>query len=229
MKLSDKIHCLTYKDAVLFYEKYHGLGSWSRKTRYDRSNETVLLNKAKLCLHRLLRNGIDVILDDIDKPVIIAPVKTTKQVVEKKELPNEALLSLDSNELHEKKQIASSLYKAAGAARAVTNSTDPEMRRTACLFIIRAMKRNRELWDDINYYEQHGRWPETNMVGISEDIAQMSVPELIQKQKNLRPWLSKEKKKIDQESDPVKKAQRQSNYDAQRHVLVQVEARLNEL
>lgn len=225
-KLSDEIERLTYPDAVRFYDTYFGAGKWAHKVRFDKSKEHVLFNKIMLCLRRLLRNGVDVvILDAAEVPVV--PV--AEPVIKTAELQVEHLLKLDSLELHEKKQIAAQLYREAGKMREVTFSNDAEERRKACLFIIRAMKRNRELWDEINYYELHGKWPVVESVSISDDIMQLSVGELIQRQKNIRPWLSKEKKKIDQENDETKKKLRQANYDAQRMVLDQIEARLNEL
>jgi hypothetical protein len=226
-KLSEEIDRLTYPDAVRFYDTYFGAGKWSHKVRFDKSKEHVLYNKIMLCLKRLLRNGVDVvILDAADVPVSTVVVEP---VIKTAELPVEHLLKLDSLEVHEKKQIAAQLYREAGKMREVTFSSDAEERRKACLFIVRAMRRNRELWDEINYFELHGKWPVVESVSISDDIMQLSVGELIQRQKNIRPWLSKEKKKIDQESDETKKKLRQANYDAQRIVLDQIEARLNEL
>lgn len=234
MKLSEAIHNISYEHGVLYYDHKNGHGSWHKLIHRQRLSDERKMSKLLFFLHAMLRYGIDPYVA-IPTPVqYVAPSVTTQHAPIQNKEPDkvivpETILTDDSDTYQGKELIARTLYKYAGRKRAELHSNDREVRKQAALFITKAMKRNRQLWDELNYYSQHGKFPEKQTADALIDVSNINTVDAMRIVRNLRPWLSKEKKKIANETDEAKRKERIAKFDEQTKILKALEHKLNEL
>jgi len=79
--------------------------------------------------------------------------------------------------------------------------------RIAAMGIVTRMNRISEIWDTLDYYAEHGSAPVREGGAVKRKIDEMSRPELIRFTLNIKPALSKLRKKVDEEKNAARKAE----------------------
>lgn len=102
-----------------------------------------------------------------------------------------------------------------------------EMRERASQ-ILACMDENQKIWDELRYFERFGKMVEKPSPP-KVDIDNLNTADLIKLAKNLPPWLTKEKKKIEACGDEKRQAERQKHYDEKKELLTAVREKLNTL
>lgn len=122
----------------------------------------------------------------------------------------EKFLSLPT-EIQEMEKRRKELFRDASKRRADLFSDDIEKVKAAAEFIVPAMRENRRIWEELDYFNTHGvRMPRKQVV-LQADIENLNMAQLGAFAKNLASWCTKEKKKIEQEMNAEKKKYRQEN------------------
>lgn len=101
------------------------------------------------------------------------------------------------------------LWNQIGLLRKNLWSESKEERKEAAQEIVKLTKENRKLWEELEYFKQHGvEMKPADDHSADVEISQLSVAELLVLSKNLPPWISKEKRKIASELDEKEKKRR---------------------
>lgn len=128
-----------------------------------------------------------------------------------------------------KEMEAKDLYRMVGRLRADLFSEEKAIREKAALAIKANMKKNRSIWEEINYFDKYGVWPAKQDDSFEVNLSTASISDLIAMKQNLAPWCSKEKKKIAIESDEEKKKIRIATLTAKLQQLDLINAKLQQL
>jgi hypothetical protein len=230
-----------YDLGVKFYNAHFGPGKWERKYS-NRATPRFLLANLIYDLKKLAASGknieVDVMVqvpEDIVAKLAKASIKSAQQMQDfgsklssasnDKSVPSPQITY--SNDRAGKELEARNLYGRAGKRREDLFSADKKVREAAALSIKADMKRNRELWMEINHFDKNGEWPTKDTAVVEVDIEALSIQELISMKQNLAPWCSKEKKKIANELDADKKAKRTLVLEEKQELLKKVNSRLD--
>jgi hypothetical protein len=222
-----------YETGVKLYNANTGPGRWERKFAPSTPHRVVHKNLLYE-LEKIGRKGSGVSINDEIVPKNVTSVPESATIVRKfekqhhqVETPVEDLPVVYPAGLEGKELEARDLYRAAGRRRDHLFSEDKEVRAAAATFIVTTMKKNRKMWDDINYFREHSIWPADDDARITVSVEDKTLPELYAMAKNLPPWISKEKKKIAVETDPEVKKKRIAQLATQEALLKQVKGKLS--
>ncbi len=180
------------------------------KTTFDKKIHPTVAQRIRLANLKYELNKIQ----KLQKEKIVKEAVKEMVLETKPDTPEEYKELMDASNLPinlQKKWIEKGkLYKQIGELRKNLWSDEKETRALAAQQIVSLTKENRKIWNEINFYQQHGHeMTPLEDTTVDIDIRQLSTKELIMLSKNLPPWISKEKKKIATEVDAKKKKLRE--------------------
>ena len=200
------------------------------KTTFDKKihpnvPERIRLANLKYELNKILRQQKQTIVKEAVKEIALEAQPNSAE--EHKELIDASNLPF---ELQKKWIKKGQMYKQIGELRKNLFSESKETRALAAQQIVSLTKENRKIWNELNFYQQHGHEmvPQEDTT-VDIDIRQLSTNELIRLSKNLPSWISKEKKKIATEVDAKKKKLREKGLILNENKLKSVLKILSEL
>ena len=190
---------------VHIYNAVKGANAWQRKYKNIKRPHTLASNL--LYELRKIAKAEDLTQlkhhqQQVSNSVKLMPTKTAENVAEQQlylQLPDE----LKTKWIEKGK-----LFSEALKLRKYLWSNDEKVRSEAALNIVEKMKRNRELWEYIDFYMTNKTIKPTDKDVVALDPDNLSMAELVKLKTNLAPWLSKEKGKIDKEQNEEKKKRR---------------------
>lgn len=197
---------------VHIYNAVKGANAWQRKYKNIKRPHTLASNL--LYELRKIAKAEDLTQlkhhqQQVSHTVKLMPTKTAENVAEQQlylQLPDE----LKTKWIEKGK-----LFSEALKLRKFLWSNDEKVRGNAALQIVDKMKRNRELWEEIDFYITNKTIKPTDKDVVALNPDNLSMAELVKLKTNLAPWLSKEKGKIDKEQNEDKKKLRIEKYNAQ--------------
>lgn len=188
------------------------LFNYFSKTTFDKKihpnvPERIRLANLKYELGKILRQQKQAVVKEAVKEIALEAEPNSAE--EHKELIDASNLPF---ELQKKWIKKGQMYKQIGELRKNLFSDSKETRALAAQQIVALTKENRKIWNEINFYQQHGHEmvPDDDK-SVDIDISQLSTNDLIRLSKNLPSWICKEKKKIAVEVDPRKKKLREKD------------------
>lgn len=201
-----------FATGVHIYNAVKGANAWQRKYKNIKRPHTLASNL--LYELRKIAKAEDLTQlkhhqQQVSNTVKLMPTKTAENVAEQQmylQLPD----ALKTKWIEKGK-----LFSEALKLRKFLWSNDEKVRSDAALQIVDKMKRNRELWEEIDFYITNKTIKPTDKDVVALNPDNLSMAELVKLKTNLAPWLSKEKGKIDKEQNEEKKKLRIEKYNAQ--------------
>jgi hypothetical protein len=219
-----------YELGVKFYNAHFGDGKWQKKYRGNPTAKFLMANLI-YALQKVVAAGKNIEVE-VERGIVIThsskplPSPIAKKIIEAVYYEPTPQPIIYTSDRAGKELEARNLYGRAGKRREDLFSDDSEVRRLAALSIKEDMRRNRELWVELNYFDKNGSWPTKDTAVVEVDIETMTVQELLSLKKNLAPWCSKEKPKIANEKDADKKAKRIKILEQKQELLKRVNSKL---
>ena len=208
----DDIHNWLSPGSDFDFNKGVSIFNFFSKTTFDKKvhpavPERIRLANLKYELGKILNLQKQNIVKEAVKVVVLEQEPNSPE--EHKELIDAVNLPFELQKKWIKKGV---LYKKIGELRKNLFSDSKEDRALAAQHIVSLTKENRKIWNEINFYQQHGHEmvPDEDK-SVDIDISQLSTNDLIRLSKNLPSWICKEKKKISVEVDHIKKKLREKD------------------